>query len=52
MAYFDNDIEFQGDINPVLRCASAGRSAKDAKTGLQLKLWMIPVVVWWIVMAV
>lgn len=24
VAYFDNDIEFQGDITPVLRCASAG----------------------------
>lgn len=24
VAYFDNDIEFQGDILPILRCASAG----------------------------
>ena len=24
VAYFDNDIEFQGDITPLLRCASTG----------------------------
>lgn len=24
VAYFDNDIEFQGDIRPLLQCAAAG----------------------------
>ena len=24
VAYFDNDIEFQGDITPLLKCAATG----------------------------
>ena len=25
IAYYDTDIEFQGDITPVLRCAASGK---------------------------